>query len=115
MEVTTSKRMGSMMLVAALILWTTIGANAASRSCKLTCALLCADDPLPFVCIPNCLKTCSNGSLTSSALEHCDVGCFFSTCLDYHSDTKKVGVDMKKVRACVDSCSQGCQKTYPLN
>ncbi|XP_056171661.1 uncharacterized protein LOC130139206 [Syzygium oleosum] len=114
MEVTASKRMGSTMLVTALRLWSSINVDVASASCKTTCALLCAGDPLPFVCIPKCLKKCPKVSLTSLASEHCDVGCFLSTCLNYHLDTKKARLDTKKVEACADSCSRGCQKTYPL-
>ncbi|KAL3754432.1 hypothetical protein ACJRO7_001637 [Eucalyptus globulus] len=129
--VITSKRPGSMMFVAALILWSSISVHANSSPIGpnirfdirkgLICLALCAISPAKPICILNCLNGTigkssagGSGSLTYTALDHCGVGCFLSTCLDHHSDTKKAGVDEKKVTACADSCSQGCQKTYSL-
>ncbi|KAL3732048.1 hypothetical protein ACJRO7_028831 [Eucalyptus globulus] len=116
MAVTTSKRVGSVLLVAALILWSSMGADADVRTLsfwkKIKCAVKCFKRP--FLCVLRCLNGRSKKSLMSAS-EQCDVGCFLSTCLDYHHDTKKVGVYVKKVRTCADSCSQSCRKTHSLN
>ncbi|KAL3748973.1 hypothetical protein ACJRO7_010116 [Eucalyptus globulus] len=116
MEVTASKRLGSMMFVVTLILWSSIGVDAAiSTECKLKCTAFCVFDPDQTLCILNCLKSCPRQSPAYVALEYCDMGCFLSTCLDYHPDTKKVEANAEKVGACADSCSQGCKKTSLLN
>jgi len=85
MEVTASKRLGSMMFVVTLILWSSIGVDAAiSKECKLKCDALCVLDPDQTLCFLNCLKTCPRQSSTYVASEYCDMGCFLSTCLGYH-------------------------------
>ncbi|KAL3732050.1 hypothetical protein ACJRO7_028833 [Eucalyptus globulus] len=119
MAVTTSKRMGSVLLVAALIMWSSMGADADVHTLsffkKLKCSLKCVVTPNPALCVVLCIKGGLQNKSLMSASENCDVGCFVSTCVDSHQDTKKVGVDVKKLRACADSCSQGCQKTNSLN
>ncbi|KAK3441574.1 hypothetical protein EUGRSUZ_B02100 [Eucalyptus grandis] len=85
MEVTSSKRMGSPMFVAALLLWSAIGAKAdQSAKCISLCTLLCASDPVPNECIQTCLKGCLGQSSSSVASGLCNVGCFLSTCSDRH-------------------------------
>ncbi|KAL3725930.1 hypothetical protein ACJRO7_030898 [Eucalyptus globulus] len=114
MAVITSKRMGSMMLMVALILWLSVGVYS-DFLCRAQCINSCGGN---YMCMMQCVRSCNrpyySESLTFAALEHCDAGCFMSTCLDNHPDTKKVGVDMKKVEACANSCTQGCKKTYSL-
>ncbi|XP_056159239.1 uncharacterized protein LOC130135038 [Syzygium oleosum] len=117
MVIIASKRMGSMMLVAALILWSSVGADADAHillSRRWKCIFHCWYRPDPVGCFHSCYDRVG-GSLTFAASEHCDIGCFVSTCLAYHLDTKKVGLDVNKVGACADSCSQSCQKTYSLH
>ncbi|KAL3732049.1 hypothetical protein ACJRO7_028832 [Eucalyptus globulus] len=120
MAITTSKRVGSVLLVAALILWSSMGADADVHTLsfwkRIKCSAKCFKSLHPnlFACVFRCLNDKSKESLMSAS-EHCDVGCFLSTCLNHHHDTKKVGVDVKKVRTCADSCSQSCRKTHSLN
>ncbi|XP_056159304.1 uncharacterized protein LOC130135074 isoform X1 [Syzygium oleosum] len=118
MVVIASKRMGLMMVVATLILCSSIGADADAHillSRKWRCVMLCALTPPIIPCVLKCLIYPPTQSLTSAASQHCDVGCFLSTCLDYHQDSEKVAMDVNKAGACADSCSRSCQKTYPLH
>ncbi|KAL3729879.1 hypothetical protein ACJRO7_026948 [Eucalyptus globulus] len=120
MVVIASNRMGSTILVVALILWSSIGVNANTdarilMSRKWKCILQCFWITNPFGCYRSCRGRYLGESSTVMPLEHCNVGCVLSTCLGHHLESNKVGVDENKVGACADSCSQSCQKTYSLH
>ncbi|KAL3729876.1 hypothetical protein ACJRO7_026945 [Eucalyptus globulus] len=119
MVVIASNRMGSTILVVALILWSSFGANADANArillSKWTCFKECFFEINPFGCYHSCRGRPQGESSKVMPLEHCNVGCVLSTCLGHHLETNKVGVDENKVGACADSCSQSCQKTYSLH
>ncbi|KAL3729878.1 hypothetical protein ACJRO7_026947 [Eucalyptus globulus] len=119
MVVIASNRMGSTILVMALILWSSIGANADANArillSKWKCIKRCFFRIDPFGCYHYCRGQPHGESSTVMPLEHCNVGCVLSTCLGHHLETNKVGVDENKAGACADSCSQSCQKTYSLH
>ncbi|KAL3730872.1 hypothetical protein ACJRO7_027834 [Eucalyptus globulus] len=111
MEAEASKKM-VMIVVVGLIFSTSI-VEITATDCDKLCKDYCAGSLTEGICYLICMSGCVGGDPpVPSELGYCKLGCVASTCIERLSDVKNVEADKEKAEACVDSCSENCQKSY---